>query len=91
MFALSGEDDQDREDDRADVCAVEQFDLLFDTCAARSVCPRGFAPEVHTEPTPDTKLYQADGTKVDHFGSKKVTMYTAAGGGDLTVNFDEKG
>ena len=47
---------------------------LFDTGAARSVCPSTFRPDVPTEPSEEIPLHQADGTRVSHFGSKFLRM-----------------
>ena len=49
--------------------------VLFETGAARSVCPTTFGPDVPIEPSEEIPLHQADGTRVAHFGSKflKVT------------------
>ena len=48
--------------------------VLFDTGAARSVCPTTFRPDVPIEPSEEIPLHQADGTRVAHFGSKCLSM-----------------
>ena len=48
--------------------------VLFDTGAARSVCPTTFRPDVPIEPSEEVPLHQADGTRVAHFGSKFLSM-----------------
>ena len=48
--------------------------VLFDTGAARSVCPTTFGPDVPTEQSEEIPLHQADGTRVTHFGSKFLSM-----------------
>ena len=48
--------------------------VLFDTGAARSVCPTTFRPDVPIEPSEEIPLHQADGTSVAHFGSKFLSM-----------------
>ena len=48
--------------------------VLFDTVAARSVCPTTFRPDVPIEPPEEIPLHQADGTRVAHFGSKFLSM-----------------
>ena len=42
--------------------------VLFETGAARSVCPTKFRPDVPIEPSEEIALHQADGTRVAHFG-----------------------
>ena len=48
--------------------------VLFDTGAARSVCPTTFRPDVPIEPSEEIPLHQADGTRVAHVGSKFLSM-----------------
>ena len=48
--------------------------VLFDTGAARSVCPTTFRPDVPIEPSEEISLHQADGTRVAYFGSKFLSM-----------------
>ena len=48
--------------------------VLFDTGAARSVCPTTFRPDVPIEPSEEIPLHQADGTRVAHFDSKFPSM-----------------
>ena len=48
--------------------------VLFDTGAARSVCPTTFRPDVPIEPSEEIPLHQAEGTRVAHFGSKFLSM-----------------
>ena len=47
--------------------------VLFDTGAARSVCPTTF-PGVPIESLEEIPLHQADGMRVAHFGSKFLSM-----------------
>ncbi|CAK0826802.1 unnamed protein product [Prorocentrum cordatum] len=88
VFALTGEQIV-----TGDCCALESddFDLLFDTCAAKSVCPPAWAPEVAVEECRGTALYQADGSEVKHYGKKEVSMVDQSSGEQLTVNFEAKG
>ena len=46
----------------------ERTELLFDTCAARSVCPPSFACHVAIQESRALPIYKADGTKVSHVG-----------------------
>ena len=48
--------------------------VLFDTGAARSVCPTKFRPDITIEPSEEIRLHQADGTRVAHFGSMFLSM-----------------
>ena len=48
--------------------------VLFDTGAARSVCPTTFRPDVPIEPPEEIPLHQADCTRVAHFGFKFLSM-----------------
>ena len=48
--------------------------VLFQTGAARSVCPTTFRPDVPIEPSEEIPLHQADGMRVAHFGSKFLSM-----------------
>ena len=48
--------------------------VLFDTGAARPVCPSTFRPGVPIEPLEEIPLHQADGTRVAHVGSKFLSM-----------------
>ena len=48
--------------------------VLFDTGAARSVCPSTFRPDVPIEPSEEIPMHQADCTRVAHFGSKIPSM-----------------
>ena len=48
--------------------------VLFDTGAARSVCPTTFRPDVPIEPSEEIPLHPADGTSVAHFGTKFLSM-----------------
>ncbi|CAK0826196.1 unnamed protein product [Prorocentrum cordatum] len=76
-----------------DCCALEgdEFDLLFDARAAKSVCPPTWAPEVAVEECRGTALYQADGNEVAFHGRKEVGMVDQSSGEQLTVNFEAKG
>ena len=56
-------------DSPEDLMALSR-EVLFDTEAARSVCPTTFRPDVPIEPSEEIPLHQADGTRVAHFGSK---------------------
>ena len=90
IFALTAAADNDT----ALLCPItrpEEFELLFDTAAARSVLPQGMAPDVRTKLSSGTALAQADGTVVKHFGEKKVQMITIAEERPITVTFEEKG
>ncbi|CAK0869006.1 unnamed protein product [Prorocentrum cordatum] len=104
LTALSGDDYYDEADGFVfaltdevivvgDCCALEsdEFDLLFDTCAAKSVCPPTWAPEVAVEECRGTVLYQADGNEVAHYGRKEESMVDQSSGEQLTVNFEAKG
>ena len=48
-------------------------DLLFDTAAAESVCPRWFALHVEVQQCADTKLRTATESFLTHFGEKVVS------------------
>ena len=61
------------EDGPEDLMALSR-QVLFDTGAARSVCPSTFRPNFPIEPSKEIPLHQADGTKVAHFGSKFLSM-----------------
>ena len=64
-----------------DVCTThwshQHTELLFDTCAGRSVCPPGLAPGVAVREPREPPLYQADGTQVSHVGPKQGKFYVA--------------
>ncbi|CAK0901850.1 unnamed protein product [Prorocentrum cordatum] len=102
LTALPDDDDYDEADGfvfaltdevivMGDSCALEgdEFDLLFDTRAAKSVCPPTWAPEVAVEECRGTALYQADGNEIAHYGRKEVSMVDQSSGEQLTVNFEE--
>ena len=61
------------DDSPADLMALSR-QVLFDTEAARSVCPSTFRLDVPIEPSKEIPLHQAGGTKVAHFGSKFPSM-----------------
>ena len=71
LFPLPRVDE--RNDSPEDLMALSR-QVLFDTGAARSVCPTTFRLEVPTEPSEEIPLHQADGTRVAHFGSKFLSM-----------------
>ena len=64
----------DEDDDGTEDLMVLSRQLLFDTGAARSVCPSTYRPDVPIEPSKETALHQADGTRVAHFGSKFLSV-----------------
>ena len=63
--------------------------VLFDTCAARSACPPTFAKNSPVLESTEIPLAQADGTRVKHYGEKKVSM--TAETMRLSGRFDVKG
>ena len=60
-------------DSQEDLMALPRL-VLFDTGAARSVCPITFRPDVPIEPSQKIPLHQADNTRVAHFASKFLNM-----------------
>ena len=64
----------DESNDSPEDLMVLSRQVLFDTGAARSVCPTTFRPDVPIEPSKEIPLHQADGTRVAHFGSKFLSM-----------------
>ena len=63
----------ERNDSPEDLMALSR-QVLFDTGAARSVCPTTVRPDVPIEPSEEIPLHQADGTRVAHSGSKFLSM-----------------
>ena len=64
----------DENGDSPEVLMSLSHHVLFDTGAARSVCPSTFRPDVPVEPSEEVPLHQADGTRVAHYGSKFLKM-----------------
>ena len=71
LFALPMKDDDG--DSPEDLMVLSRL-VLFDTGAARSVCPSTFRADVPIEPSEEVPLHQADGTRVAHYGSKFLRM-----------------
>ena len=71
LFPLPTVDESN--DSPEDLMALSR-QVLSDTGAARSVCPTTFRPDVPIEPSEEIPLYQADGTRVAHFGAKFLSM-----------------
>ena len=61
LFPLPIVDESD--DSPEDLMALSR-QVLFDTGAARSVCPTTSRPDIPIEPPEETPLHQADGTRV---------------------------
>jgi hypothetical protein len=68
-----------------DIMAME---LLFDTCAARSTCPREFAPHRAVQPSHGVALMTADGSRMEHYGQKIVRMKSTDTGTMLKGTFE---
>ena len=64
----------DESDDGPEDLMAFSHQVLFDTGAARSVCPSTFRTDIPTEPSEEIPLHQADGTRVAHFGSQFLSM-----------------
>ena len=77
------------EEDVGEIAAMTaETEMIFDTGAAKSCCPSSFAPETELKATKGTKLNQADGTPVKHFGGKRVEM--TIDGRKVVEDFDVK-
>ena len=64
----------DESDDGPEDLMPLSHQVLFDTGAARSVCPSTFRTDIPTEPSEEIPVHQADGTRVAHFGSQFFSM-----------------
>ena len=71
LFPLPMIDEGD--DSPEDLVALSR-QVLFDTGAARSVCPSTWRPDVPIEPSKEIPLHQADGERMAHFGFKFLSM-----------------
>ena len=76
----------DESNDSPEDLMALSLQVLFDTGAARSMCPTTFRPDVPIEQSGEIPLHQADGTRVAHFGSKFLS--TGVGTQKIERRFD---
>ena len=64
----------DKCNDNPEDLVASSRQVLFDTGAARSVCPTTLRTDVPIEPSEEIPLHQVDGTSVAHFRSKFLSV-----------------